>query len=59
MSPEEVYALLKGKIDALNAESIGAAVTAFFGENPDYFLDALGLYKDSEGYICQLAEGGN
>ena len=59
MSPEEVYALLKGKIDALEAESIGAAVSDFLQENPDYFLDALGLYKDNEGYICQLVEGGN
>ncbi len=59
MSPEEVYAVLKGKVDRLSAESIGAAVTTFLTENPNYFLDALGLYKDNEGYICQLAEGGN
>lgn len=59
MSPEEVYAMLKGKIDALEAESIGAAVEDFLEENPDYFKDALGLYKDNDGYICQLAEGGN
>lgn len=59
MSPEEVYALLKGKIDALEAESIGAAVSAFLQDNPDYFQDALGLYRDDQGYICQLVEGGN
>ena len=58
MSPEEVYVMLKGRIDALEAESIGAAVSAFLLENPDYFQDALGLYKDNDGYICQL-EGGN
>lgn len=59
MSPEEVYALLKSKIDALEADSIGAAVEVFLQDNPDYFLDSLGLYKDNEGYICQLVEGGN
>lgn len=58
MSPEEIYAMLKGKIDSLEAESIGAAVEAFLEDNPDYFKDALGLYKDNDGYICQL-EGGN
>lgn len=58
MSPEEVYAILMGKIKLLSAESIGAAVEAFLQENPDYFLDALGLYKDADGYICQL-EGGS
>lgn len=59
MSPEEVYALLLSKIKLLDAESIGAAVTDFLQDNPDYFLDSLGLYKDHEGYICQMAEGGN
>ncbi len=59
MSPEEVYALLLSKIKLLDAESIGAAVTDFLQDNPDYFLDSLGLYKDNEGYICQMAEGGN
>lgn len=59
MAPEEVYAMLMGKIELLNAESIGAAVTDFLQDNPSYFLDLLGLYKDSEGYICQMAEGGN
>jgi len=58
MSPEEVYALLMGKIRDLSAESIGEAVSDFLQDNPDYFKDALGLYKDSEGYICQL-EGGS
>lgn len=58
MSPEEVYALLKSKFDSLEAETIGAAVTAYLQDNPDYFQDALGLYRDNEGYICQL-EGGN
>lgn len=58
MSPEEVYAMLKGKIDAINVQTIGDAVSAFLEANPDYFLDTLGLYKDSEGYICQLAEAG-
>lgn len=56
MSQEEVYALLKAKIDKISASSIGDAVTAFLTENPDYFLDLLGLYKDGEGYICQAAE---
>lgn len=59
MSPEEVYALLLSKIKLLDAESIGSAVTDFLQDNPDYFLDSLGLYKDNEGYICQMAEGGN
>ena len=59
MSPEEVYAILLNKIKLLDAESIGTAVTAYLQSNPDYFLDALGLYKDNDGYICQLAEGGN
>ena len=54
MSPEEVYAVLKKKLGLINVESIGAAVTDFLAENPDYFKDALGLYKDDEGYICQL-----
>ena len=58
MSPEEVYAMLMAKIKLLDAETIGAAVEAFLQDNPDYFKDALGLYKDSEGYICQL-EGGS
>lgn len=59
MAPEEIYAMLMGKILLLDAESIGAAVTDFLQDNPSYFLDLLGLYKDSEGYICQTAEGGN
>ena len=59
MSPEEVYAILTSQIKALSAESIGAAVTQFLQDNPDYFLDTLGLYKDTEGYICQLTEGGS
>ena len=59
MAPEEVYAMLMGKIKLLDAESIGAAVTDFLEDNPSYFLDLLGLYKDNEGYICQMAEGGN
>lgn len=59
MAPEEVYAMLMGKIQLLDAESIGAAVTDFLQDNPSYFQDLLGLYKDSEGYICQTAEGGN
>ena len=59
MAPEEVYAMLMGKIKLLNAESIGAAVTDFLQDNPEYFTDLLGLYKDSEGYICQMAEGVN
>lgn len=56
MGPEEVYAILLAMIEALDAETIGAAVEAFLEANPDYFKDALGLYKDTEGYICQLAE---
>jgi hypothetical protein len=59
MGPDEIYAMLMSKIDNLEAESIGAAVTAFLQDNPEYFTDLLGLYKDSEGYICQMAEGGN
>lgn len=59
MSPEEVYAMLMAKIKLLSAESIGEAVEDFLQDNPEYFLDSLGLYKDNEGYICQLAEGGN
>ena len=59
MAPEEVYAMLMGKIKLLDAESIGAAATDFLEDNPSYFLNLLGLYKDSEGYICQMAEGGN
>ena len=59
MSPEEVYAMLLSKIKLLDTASIGAAVTDFLQSNPDYFLDALGLYKDNDGYICKLAEGGN
>lgn len=59
MGPDEIYAMLMGKIDNLEVESIGAAVTDFLQDNPSYFLDLLGLYKDSEGYICQMAEGGN
>ena len=54
MSPEEVLAVLLGKIGVLEAESIGEAVTAFLQENPDYFAELLGLYKDNDGYICQL-----
>ena len=53
MAPEEVYAMLMGKIKLLDAESIVAAVTDFLEDNPSYFLDLLGLYKDNEGYICQ------
>lgn len=53
MGPEEIYAMLMGKIQLLDAESIGAAVTDFLEDNPSYFLDLLGLYKDNEGYICQ------
>ncbi len=59
MSPEEVYAILLSKIKDLSADSIGVAVTDFLQSNPDYFLDALGLYKDNDGYICQIVEGGN
>ena len=56
MGPEELYAMFMGKIQLLEAESIGAAVTDFLGDNPDYFLDLLGLYKDDEGYICQQVQ---
>ena len=56
MTPEEIYATLMGKIKLLEAESIGAAVTDFLEDNPDYFLDLLGLYKDSDGYICQQVQ---
>ena len=54
MSPEELYALFKKKLDLLEAESIGEAVTEYLQDNPSYFADALGLYKDDQGYICQL-----
>ena len=56
MTPEEIYATLMGKIKLLEAESIGAAVTDFLEDNPDYFLDLLGLYKDGDGYICQQVQ---
>lgn len=56
MSPEEVYAILLGKIRALSKETIGAAVAQFLKDNPEYFLDFLGLYKDADGYICQKEE---
>ncbi len=56
MGPEELYAMLMGKIQLLDAESIGAAVTDFLEDNPEYFLDLLGLYKDSDGYICQQVQ---
>ena len=56
MGPEEIYAMLMGKIQLLDAESIGAAVTDFLEDHPDYFLDLLGLYKDSDGYICQQVQ---
>lgn len=59
MSPEEVYALLMSKIKLLSEETIGAAVAEFLQDNPHYFADELGLYKDDDGYICQLSEGGN
>lgn len=59
MSAEEVYALLLKKIRSIDTESIGNAVTQFLQDNPEYFLDSLGLYRDSEGYICQATEGGN
>ena len=56
MTPEEIYAMLMGKIQLLDTESIGAAVTDFLEDHPDYFLDLLGLYKDSDGYICQQVQ---
>ncbi len=53
MRAEEFYALLLKKIEQLDAATIGAAVTAYLTEHPEYFLDLLGLYKDADGYICQ------
>ncbi len=53
MSAEEFYALLKAQIDVISAQTIRAAAEAYFQEHPDFFIEQLGLYKDSDGYICQ------
>ena len=47
-----------GKTNVTNVTPELKAALAAAVADPDYFKDALGLYKDSEGYICQL-EGGS
>ena len=57
MSPEEVYCILKNKIDQLSGPAISEAVAAYLEDHPEAFaLDLLGLYKDDQGYICQTEE---
>lgn len=53
MSPEEVFALLKKRIDALSGPEIKQAVSEYLEKHPDAALEVLGLYKDEQGYICQ------
>lgn len=53
MTPEQVFAILLARINKIDAQGIAAAVSEFLDDHPDYFIDYLGLYKDSEGYICQ------
>lgn len=54
MNGEEVYAILKKKIDELSGPAISEAVSDYLEAHPEWAaLDLLGLYKDEQGYICQ------